>query len=158
LKKLLIYTGSVQSGKTSRLLSFIQDRKDVGGILSPLIDGKKYLYDIFSGESKLLESDSDDREEDIIVIGKYKFKKKIFRWAKEVLQKASEENYSYLIIDEIGPLEFEGNGLSPVTDEIILKYFTYSPKILLVVRESLVGKFLHHYRLKPEEIEFFKLD
>lgn len=158
MKKILLYTGPVQSGKSSRLLSFVQNRNDVGGILSPLIDGKKYLYDISSGERKLLKTDSEDAEADVIVVGRYKFKKKVFEWAKAVLLKASTENLAYLIIDEIGQLELEGKGLSPVADEIISKYFTYSTKILIVVRESLVDKFLEYYKLKPEGIELFKFD
>jgi nucleoside-triphosphatase THEP1 len=158
VKKILIYTGPVQSGKSSRLLTFVKGRKDIGGILSPLIEGKKYLFDISSFESKLLEADSDDREDDIIVIGRYQLKKKVFDWGRDILKKASEENHTFLIIDEIGQLEFEGKGLSPIADEIISKYFTYSPKILLVVRESLVGKFLEYYKLNHEHIEFFQID
>jgi len=158
VKKILLYTGPVKSGKSSRLLSFVQNRKDIGGILSPVIDGKKYLYDISSGERRLLEANADDGEEDIIIIGKYRFKKKVFEWGRDVLKKASTENHTYFFIDEIGPLEFEGKGLSPVADEIILKNFSYSPKILLVIRDSLVGKLLEFYQIKIEEIEFFKFD
>lgn len=50
---------------------------------------------------------------------------KVFERVKEVLQKASTEYRAYLIIGEIGQLELEGKGLSPVTDEIISKYFIY---------------------------------
>lgn len=106
----------------------------------------------------MLEADVYDREDDIISIGKYKFKKKVFEWAKGVLQKASFENYSYLIIDEIGPLEFEGKGLAPVANEIIGKYISYFPKVLVVVRETLVVKFFEYFRLNPEDVEFFNLD
>ena len=158
MKKILLYTGPVQSGKSSRLLSFVQNRNDVGGILSLVIDGKKYLYDISSGKKKLLEADSREKEINIVTVGRYKFKTEVFEWGRSILKKASTEKYNYIVIDEIGSLELEGKGLSPIADEIISKYFTYSPKILLVVRESLVGKFLHHYKLKLEDIQFFKLD
>ena len=158
MKKLLIYTGPVKSGKSARLLSFVQSRNDAGGILSPLIDGKKYLYDISSGEKKLLEAEADDGEDDIISIGKYKFKKKVFEWGRNILKKSSTENYTYLIIDEIGRLEFEGKGLSPIADELISKNHIYFSKILVVIRESLISKFLEHYKLTPEDIEFFQFD
>ena len=154
----MIYTGPVQSGKSSRLLYFVQSRNDAGGILSPLIDGKKYLYDISSGEKKLLEAEADDREDDTISIGKYKFKKKIFEWGKNVLKKASTENYTYLIIDEIGRLEFEGKGFSPIADELISKNHIYFSKILVVIRESLISKFLVHYKLTSEDIELIQFD
>lgn len=158
MKKLLIYTGPVISGKSTRLLSFVQNRKDVGGILSPLIDGKKYLYDISSGKKKLLEADSKENEVNILTVGRYKFQKKVFEWAKEVLLKASVENYAYLIIDEIGPLEFEGKGLAPVANEIISKNISYLPRILVVVRETLMAKFLEHFSLDLGDVEFFNLD
>jgi nucleoside-triphosphatase THEP1 len=154
----MIYTGPVESGKSTKLLSFVQNGKDIGGILSPLIDGKKYLYDISSGKKKLLEADSTEKEVDIVTVGRYKFKKNVFEWAKEVLQKASVENYSYLIIDEIGPLEFEGRGLAPVANEIISKNISYFPKVLVVVRETLVAKFLEHFSLNLEDVDFFNLD
>ena len=158
MKKLLIYTGPVKSGKSSRLLSFVQSRKDVGGILSPLIDGKKYLYDISSGERKLLEADSQDKDFEIVTVGRYKFKKKVFEWGKEVLLKASRENITYLIIDEIGRLEFEGKGLSPVADEIIKKNMTSVLHVLVVVRKSLITEFIEHYNLILPDIEFFTFD
>jgi nucleoside-triphosphatase THEP1 len=158
VKKILIYTGPVQSGKSSRLLSFIQGRNDVGGILSLLIGGKKYLFDISSGDKRILEADLQDKVDDVIVVGRYKFKKKIFDWGREVLKKASEENHTYLIIDEIGQLEFEGKGLSPVADEIIIKNISSVPNVLVVVRETLLNKFLEHYNLGIQDIEFFHFE
>lgn len=86
---------------------------------------KKYLHDIASGESKLLEANTDDRAEDIIVISKYKFTIRFLKGRKRYFKKASTEYRAYLIIDEIGQLELERKGLSPVTDEIISKYFIY---------------------------------
>jgi len=155
LKKLLIYTEPVKSGKSTRLLSFVQNRKDVGGILSPLIEGKKYLYDISSGKKKLLEADSKEKEVNIVTVGRYKFQKKVFEWANEVLQKASEGNYSYLIIDEIGPLEFRGEGLSPVADEIIRNYNSCNSKIIVVFREHLTSQFLEYFKLDSTEVELY---
>jgi len=71
------------------------------------------------------------------------------------LQKASEGNYSYLIIDEIGTLEFRGEGLSPVADEIIRNYNSYNSKIIVVFREHLSSQFLEHFKLNPTDVEFF---
>jgi nucleoside-triphosphatase THEP1 len=158
VKKILIYTGPVQSGKSSRLLAFVQGRKDIGGILSLLIEGKKYLYDIVTGEKKLLETDLFDKEIDAIVVGRCKFKKKVFEWGREVLEKASSKNHTYLIIDEIGPLEFEGKGLSPIADEILIKNISSISQVIVVVRDTLVSQFLEHNKLNPEDIEFFKFD
>jgi len=122
-----------------------------------LIEGKKYLYDISSGKKKLLEVDSKEKEVNIVTVGRYKFKKKVFEWGKKLLQKASKKNYSYLIIDEIGPLEFRGEGLSPVADEIIRNYNSYNSKIIVVFREHLTSHFFEHFKLNPTDVEFFHL-
>jgi nucleoside-triphosphatase THEP1 len=158
MKKLLIYTGPVHSGKSSRLLSFVQNRKDIGGILTPRIENKKYIYNISSGEKELLEADTNDKTNDLIVAGKYKFQKKVFEWGREVLLKASGGKYSYLIIDEIGPLELSGEGLAPIADDIIKKNNSIDSQLLVVVRESLINKFLEHYRLSIPDINFFTLN
>jgi len=154
-KKLLLYKGPVKSGKSSRLLSFVQNRKDIGGILSPVFDGKKYLYDIQTGEKRLLEADSNDSEIEIVKVGKYRFREKIFKWGKEVLKKTYNQNISILIIDEVGPLEFAGEGLSPIADEIINNLPFNSYQTVVVVRESLVDKFLEHYRMNISDIDYF---
>ena len=77
MKKILLYTGPVKSGKSSRLLSFVQNKKDIGGILSIVIDKKKYLYNISSGEKRLLEAEPADSEMEIINVGSFTFKKNI---------------------------------------------------------------------------------
>jgi nucleoside-triphosphatase THEP1 len=155
LKKLLLYTGPVKSGKSSRLLSFVQSRKDYGGILSPVFDGKKYLYDIQSGEKRLLEAEAVDTVNEIISAGRYKFKKKVFAWGQSILKKALQENYNYILIDEIGQLELSGSGLSPAADEIIESELKRKINIVVIVRDSLIENFLAHYDLGPDEIEFF---
>jgi len=58
MKKLLIYTRPVKCRKSSKLLSFVQSRKDICGILSLLVESKKNLFDISSGEMRQLEADT----------------------------------------------------------------------------------------------------
>jgi molybdopterin-guanine dinucleotide biosynthesis protein A len=157
MKKLLIFSGPVKSGKSSKLFSFIETNKNAGGILSLLIDGKKYLYDIHSQEKRLLEAEPEDSEKEIINVGRYSFKKKVFKWGNEILRKARGEKYSYLIIDEVGPLELAGEGLSSAADDILKNFYDYSPAIIVVVRESLIKKILTHYKLNDREIEYFSI-
>jgi len=158
MKKLFLYTGPIKSGKSTRLLSFVQNRKEMGGILSLVFEGKKYLYDIQTGEKRLLEADSDDSEMEIIKVGKYRFKKKVFSWGKDLLKKTCNQNISILMIDEVGPLEFAGEGLSPIVDEIIKNFPLYSFQIVVVVRESLINKFLDHYRINLSDINYFSFN
>ncbi len=154
MKKLYIYTGPVKSGKTSKLFEFTKSRNDVGGILSIVINSKKHLYNISTNESRVLEADESDKDDNIISTDKYRFKKNIFEWGRQVLKRASQKEYSYLIIDEIGPLEFKGSGLSPAVDEILNTPSLPSEAVIVVVRNLLVKKFCGHFKISKSEIEF----
>ena len=71
--KLFILKGPVHSGKTTALKEFCKGRKQTGGVLSPVIDGKRYFLDIETGETFLMEAAPS--EINIIQTGKSKFKK-----------------------------------------------------------------------------------
>lgn len=157
-KNLLIYTGPVKSGKSSRLYSVFKDRENTAGILSLVIKNKKYLYSIRKKETKLLEIEGRIKETEIIMIGKYKFDKTIFEWGRNILRDDLKFNPELLIIDEIGPLELAGSGLAPVAFEIIEKSLESKQKVLVVVRDTLVNKFLEHVAMKESQFEFFCLN
>jgi nucleoside-triphosphatase THEP1 len=157
MKKLFLYTGPIQSGKSSRLLSFVLNKKDIGGILSPVFDKKKYLYDIQTGKKRLLEADSNEPETKIVKAGRYRFRKNIFKWGNDKLKKSYKNTISMLIIDEVGPLEFAGEGLSPIADEIIKNFQFNSYQTIVVVRESLINRFLEHYKINLTSIDYFSL-
>lgn len=155
MNKIILYTGQVKSGKTTALMSLTQHRKDICGILSPLINDKKYLYNIQTGERRLLEADAVQSKTEIVSVGNYNLRQDVFDWGKEVLKSACQSTASYIIIDEIGPLEFEGKGLSPTVDEIINISSTHSKNIIIVVRESLTGKFFEHFQVEKSEVGYF---
>lgn len=155
MKKLIILTGPVKSGKTSNLISFIESRNDVGGILSPVIDGKKHLLDISTLEKRLLEADSDKEEKNVVNVGKYKFNQEVFEWANSALYSSIQQNNNFIIIDEIGQLEFREQGLSPAAGNLIRNYSDYDFQLIVVVRDSLIKKFYEYFIIKPDEIDFF---
>jgi len=96
-----------------------------------------------------------DKEVDLVTVGRYKFKKTVFEWGRNVLKKASTKNHTYLVIDEIGILEFRGEGSSHVTDEVIRNYNTYNSKIIVVLSEHLTSQFFKHFKSNPTDVEFF---
>jgi nucleoside-triphosphatase THEP1 len=155
LNKIILYTGPVKSGKSTALMSLTQQRKDICGILSPRIDEKKYLYNIQTGESRMLEADAGLSHTEIVSVGKYKFRQDVFNWGKEVLKSAFQSTASYIIIDEIGPLEFEGKGLSPAVDEIINTSSAQSKNLIIVVRESLTTEFFEYFQIDRSEVDYF---
>ena len=55
MNKIFLLSGSIHTGKTTRLTEWIKNKKDVDGILQPVIDGKRHIKHISSGEIQLLE-------------------------------------------------------------------------------------------------------
>lgn len=109
---LWIVTGPSESGKTTFCQEALQAVRiagwDAAGLLSPAIfkDGIKeciYAEDIRSGKKRLLASARLQTQTDL-VFGDWFFNRKTLKWGNQVLQ--SSVPCDLLIIDELGPLEF----------------------------------------------------
>ncbi len=55
MSKIYILTGPVNSGKTTKLMNWVEKKSNVGGILTPVVDGKRHLYSIASQKYKIFE-------------------------------------------------------------------------------------------------------
>lgn len=137
-------TGPVHTGKTTRLMQWSMAQVNIDGIFQPLVDGKRFIYHISSKTLKNLETNQNNN---VTEIGKYKFSNETFEWAQNKLLEASQKNLDWLIIDEIGPLELNNRGLEPVVKEILFNSENSNTKILCVVRDSILEKFIEHYGL-----------
>lgn len=152
-----ILTGKIRSGKTTALLEWVKDRKNVDGLLCPDDDnGKRYILKIKS--KKELEIEIDNKPEEIIAIGNFRFLKSAFNEANDYLMsiaynsETSEEN-KYLIIDEIGKLELKNKGLHAAAEKMIPDFMTNETQhIILVVRDYLLEAVLRHYSISEYEI------
>lgn len=145
MSNIFIYSGPVKTGKTTRLMQWAASQKRFDGIFQPVIDEKRFIYHIGSRTLKLLESDSTNNK---TTIGKYNFSNESFDWAKKVLLDCIGKEIDWLIIDEVGPLELDCKGLEPVVTKIIDERNKLKCRIICVVREKLLEKFLIHYRLE----------
>lgn len=148
-KKIYILTGNIQSGKTTTLMQWSAGRTDVFGILSPVVNGKRFFINIQTGEEFEMEAKQD--EIGVLKIGKYRFKKKSFDKAIDILQQAIKEKRGWLIVDEIGPLELKKQGFCEILNEILNT--ESSLQIILVARESLVKDVINFFRLNEYEVE-----
>lgn len=144
MSEILICSGPIKSGKTTRLMQWAAGKKKINGIFQPVIDEKRFLYHIGSRTLRKLETSDESGTTDI---GKYRFSNESFEWAKHLLLNSMQREIDWLIIDEIGPLEFDGKGLEPVVTKIINERNKLNCRIICVVRERLLEKFLSHYRL-----------
>lgn len=158
MKRIYILSGSIQSGKTTRLIKWINGKQKVDGILQPVINGKRFLQLISSGESRQLEISGKVTAENEVEVGKYKFDKNVFSWAQEKLLYAYKEDLDWLVIDEFGKLELKGNGLKPAISQILSEERENSKaNIIIVIRDYLVNEFISNYKSDLTEIQFLDL-
>ena len=68
-----------------------------------------------------------------------------------------DTNLDWLLIDEIGPLELNGSGLEPAITQVFAAHQKFNGNILCVVRDSILEKFIEHYKLE-DTFELINLD
>lgn len=112
--KIIVITGERRTGKTTRCSQLIEaaraENKRVGGIITPGrydSDGERtgfYVVDLSSGERRLLAS-SEENELHGTRLGMWTFDDDALDWGNARL--AHSRNTDILVIDELGPLEFD---------------------------------------------------
>ena len=158
MQSMFIFSGSVHSGKTTRLIKWLKDKKNVQGIISPISDGKRYLVNIQSDEKRKLEIDSGSSQKNVIKVGKYIFDKSVFEWACEIILGSIKSNPDWLIIDEVGPLELQDEGLAKAVNKVFSeKDYLLKTNVVFVVREQLLNEFLIHYNLSENDFNFLNI-
>ena len=88
-KKIYILTGPIRSGKTTKLTQWSAERKDVFGILTPVIGGKRFFMNAHTGEQFEMESGSGEKNS--LPVGKFTFSKKAFEKAIDILNQSTKE-------------------------------------------------------------------
>jgi nucleoside-triphosphatase THEP1 len=141
-----VLTGKIQSGKTTALLKWSANKNDVFGILSPVIDGKRFFMDAHSRNKFKMEADEIEKE--IFSIGRFNFSKAAFEKAIKVIRQSINKN-GWLVIDEIGPLELRKEGFYNVVKEV---FKDHSSQLLFIARDGLVEKVKELFELKQCEI------
>lgn len=142
--EIYILTGDIQTGKTTSLMNWCEQRADVAGILTPIIDDKRKFVNVFS--NAVFDMEANNEEKDILLIGKYRFSLKAFDRAKQILLQSLPSTINYLIIDEIGFLEIKGEGFYECVKTILKK--NIDQKIILVVRKNLLTDVIKIFNLK----------
>jgi len=159
MSKIFLLTGHVHSGKTSRLAEWVASNKSIDGILAPILNQRRYLMDIHTSEKRLLEVDKDHNSSSAITVGKYFFSCEVFEWGCKKLMEAHNKAPNWIVIDEFGPLELRGNGLSNAIEYIMSNRNSLTKtKLLFVVRNKLVNAFRHHFNLPLQEATKFEYD
>ena len=127
-------------------MNWLVTMKNVAGITSPVVQGKRTFFHIEAHEYFPMEAQAG---EEALLIGKYSFSRKSFMKAEETLMSAIGKSYEWIIIDEIGPLELSESGLHKVLLEILQKT---NSNLLLVVRDSILHDVIKKYNLTEPNI------
>ena len=143
-KIVYILTAPIQTGKTSSLVNWSQNREDIYGILTPVVNGKRMFLDISSGSYFEMEAAIGERE--VYEVGRFVFSKSSFQKAGRIIQDGINKK-AWVVIDEVGPLELRGEGFFKILKEVLSSQRT-DQCTLLVVREGLVPKVKEAFNLR----------
>ncbi|MBW8359531.1 MAG: NTP transferase domain-containing protein [Weeksellaceae bacterium] len=154
-ENIFILSGRKGSGKTTSLLRWAEKSINITGFLSPKIDGKRSFQNLKTWELRPMEN-----KNSTLKVGKYVFDEETFSWAAEELYLQFQGDTEWLVIDEIGPLEVrKQQGFHEFLLKILHENGPLKPKLLFVVRDTLVDEFLDHYKItscKILPLDFFK--
>jgi nucleoside-triphosphatase THEP1 len=141
-KQIIILSGDKGEGKTTAIANYIRHSSHQwGGVLMPILDGKRCMVHLFSQKVIALEPAEDDIK-DHIQVGRNTFSRRAFEEMNELVIKDLRYNNN-IIIDEIGPMEMNDEGFHPIIREVI----DTAENIFLIVRTSLVDDVIAKYRL-----------
>lgn len=153
-----LYTAPIKTGKTTALLNWVKDRKDVGGILAPDIDELRYIYrlrdrsmhDYQVKQAQLI----DIPEPDILNICKFNFLRSSFELAKSIIKEDVQTNINYVVIDEVGKLELKDEGLQPIVAEVIdlCSRNQSDSNLIIVIRDTLLFDVVMHFDLEGYKV------
>lgn len=151
----MILTAEKQSGKTTFLTLWSKARKDVGGILTPVLNGQRHFYNITDGSDFLMEALGD---EEFFSVGDYRFSVKAFEKASVLLlEKSNDPEIKTLVIDEIGPLEIQQKcGLYDVFCELLNQHREQT--LLIVVRPSLIDSVTDMLKSYDKQVKVIHLN
>jgi nucleoside-triphosphatase THEP1 len=141
--KVFILTGPIQTGKTTSLVKWSENRNDVFGILTPVVNGKRMFMNVHARH--LFDMEATDGETQAISVGRFTFSKTNFNKAIQIIR-SSMDKEGWLMIDEIGPLELRGEGFCEVLKEVLQNEKT-GQMILVVVRNEMAGMVKEFFQL-----------
>ncbi len=148
--KIYILVCEKHSGKTNALMQWIKDKKNISGILSPVVHNERMFYNIANSEYFTMLATAN---EETLLVGKYAFSKTAFDKANTILLDTKNK---FIVIDEIGPLELTGKGFADTLKNILLqKNYT---NLLLVVRKELVDDLVNFFLIDKENIQFINIE
>lgn len=139
---IFIFSRPINSGKTTDLLAWCKQKKNVSGILMPDIDGRRKILDISTmGFFDIECLGPHCANEPIISIGRFNFFISAFEKANTIIFNALNAKSSWILIDEVGKLELEEKGFYKSVKYAVelFNHINHPGNLILTVRESLIN-------------------
>lgn len=146
----IIVTGPPGSGKTSLCRRYGREwqrlGRRIGGLLCPEVRraGQKIgsdARDLLSGQRVPMARLAGYAPFEGYALGKYVVSFEGICFGRKALEKALTEKCDFVVIDEVGPLELQGDGLT----ESVKSCLSLAPNVAVVVRSSLVDAFVDYF-------------
>lgn len=146
-----IVTGSINSGKTSRLLKLYKMRDEGDGFVAI----KNMTNDRVTGYDMIRLSTNERRSfivrdtmvpedfETLCKIGPYCFSKATIQWVEHSLRYMVAHGVSAIFLDEIGPLELEGQCFDGILSELV----DSGCDLYITVRQAALDAVLDRYNI-----------
>jgi nucleoside-triphosphatase len=150
-----IFSRPVHSGKTTELLQWCRQLKNISGILMPDINGSRKILDLHTKTFFDIEcTDTANTKELITSVGKFHFYTTAFEKANAIVLAELNQKPGWLVIDEAGKLELDGKGLyeSIVKAVDVYSHDEIAGNLLITVRDSLCTEVLSFFKIKNFQI------
>jgi nucleoside-triphosphatase THEP1 len=155
-----IFCRPIHSGKTTELLHWCNQQKNVMGIAMPDINGSRKIIDLLTKEVFDIEcSDTANTTEPLTSVGRFHFYTKAFEKANAIILLALSQNPYWLVIDEAGKLELDGKGFynSLTAAAVYYNNKKNNGNLLITVRENLCTEVINFFTLRGY-ITIYQLD
>jgi nucleoside-triphosphatase THEP1 len=148
---IFIFSGPIHSGKTTELLQWCDQQKNIAGILMPDIDGSRKILDLHTKDVFDIEcTDTTNTKEQLTSVGRFHFYTAAFKRGNLIITQALAQNPGWLIIDEAGKLELEGKGFYRSIVKAVEFYQNKKAigNLLITVRESLCEEIISFFKIQ----------
>ncbi len=147
---IFLYLADPGSDSAIKMHTICKNSPNVAGILQPVIDGKRCVHDIVSGEILQLEADIFDFEIvnslSIIKSGKYLLYEESYEWATKRAAEALASEYNLFVIDDISSIELKGSGMiEAIQQALCTAAIAQTKKFLFVVRPKHLNEFSRQF-------------
>lgn len=149
-----IFSRPVHSGKTTELLQWCSQQKNIAGILMPDINGSRKILDLHTKEVFDIEcADAANTKELLTSVGRFHFYTVAFEKANKIVLTALDQTPDWLVIDEAGKLELDGKGFYESIVKAVDLYNNDKPgNLLITVRESLSTEVISFFKVKNVQV------